>query len=278
MGQTLKEQNRSNVWLDHNIIASWRNTRYAQGFLNGRVLKEVLQIWCCCHCYYFAKQILLCRVYAVYNLSSNRHLFVFLKIRGDQDELQRPEHNILCFHGDDLDEAYDKINSNPFENRAPILYLGFPCTKDRIWKKRFPNVSNCTLISDGLYDWFERWVQKPVHERGRSRLPWKNPSLQRFLEILCEFVRQVKGKVEFIHMATPLTEESGGQEHTKAIHTTLCTPDKFSETNLKWTNQKTETSNLYVALHRHSFQVWPVPCMLVVLPLATFSGMSKQLG
>lgn len=80
---------------------------------------------------------------------SNGHLFVFCKIKGDADELELPDHNLWYFGGDDLDEAFDKFYSNPSEERPPIVYLGFPCTKDPTWKERFPGVSNCIVISDG---------------------------------------------------------------------------------------------------------------------------------
>lgn len=80
---------------------------------------------------------------------SNGHLFVFCKIKGDPDELELPDHNLWYFHGDDLDEAFDKFYANPSEERPPIVYIGFPCTKDPTWKERFPGVSNCIVISDG---------------------------------------------------------------------------------------------------------------------------------
>ena len=78
---------------------------------------------------------------------SNGHLFVFCKISGDPDEL--PDHNLWYFNGDELDTAFDEFYANPAQVRPPIVYIGFPCTKDPTWKKRFPGVSNCIVISDG---------------------------------------------------------------------------------------------------------------------------------
>jgi all-trans-retinol 13,14-reductase len=178
---------------------------------------------------------------------SNGHLFAFLKLKGDPGELELPDHNIWYFHGDDLDEAYDKFYTNPRLNRPPIVYLGFPCTKDRTWKKRFPGVSNCIIISDGLYEWFEQWAKRPVHERGEDYDALKESLTTKLLEILYEFVPQVIGKVEFVHLATPLTEESWLGSYRGGAYTTLCTPDMFTEKNLKWTSPHTEVPGLYVA-------------------------------
>jgi all-trans-retinol 13,14-reductase len=74
-------------------------------------------------------------------------MFVFCKIKGDPDDL--PDHNLWYFNGDELDTAFDEFYANPAEVRPPVVYIGFPCTKDPTWKKRFPGVSNCIVISDG---------------------------------------------------------------------------------------------------------------------------------
>lgn len=80
---------------------------------------------------------------------SNGHVFLFCKIRGDPDEINLPKNNVWYFNGYDLDEAFDAYFTNPTEVRPPTVYIGFPCTKDTTWKKRFAGISNCIMISDG---------------------------------------------------------------------------------------------------------------------------------
>ena len=82
------------------------------------------------------------------------------------------------------------------------------CTKDPTWPKRLPGVSNCILISDGRYDWFKKWTGTKVGERGEDYEDFKNQLTKHLLDILYETVPQVKGKVEFYHLGTPLTEIS----------------------------------------------------------------------
>jgi all-trans-retinol 13,14-reductase len=89
---------------------------------------------------------------------SNGHIFLFCKIRGDAKEIGLPDHNLWYFNGYDLDEAFDKYFQNPTQHRPPTVYIGFPCTKDVTWKKRFPGISNCILISDGLYEWYVKKI------------------------------------------------------------------------------------------------------------------------
>lgn len=78
---------------------------------------------------------------------SNGHNFVFCKLDGDPDELKLPDHNVWYFEND-LDRGYDEFFDHPLKSRPPVVYIGFPCTKDPTWKKRFPGVSNCIVISD----------------------------------------------------------------------------------------------------------------------------------
>lgn len=179
---------------------------------------------------------------------SNGHLFVFCKIKGNPDELELPDHNVWYFNGDDLDMAYDNFYSEEYFHRPPVVYIGFPCTKDPTWYKRFPGISNCIIIADGLYDWFEQWANLPVKDRGLEYDNLKKVLTERMLGILYEFVPQIKGKVEFVHLATPLTEESYLQSFRGGAYDTLCTPDMFDVKNEGWvTTPRTPIPNLYVA-------------------------------
>jgi len=179
---------------------------------------------------------------------SNGHLFVFCKLKGDPDELKLPDHNLWYFNGDDLDAAYDAYYRNPELHRPPVVYIGFPCTKDQTWKKRFPGTSNCIVISDCLYEWFEKWADKPVHKRGPEYDALKEQLAVSLLGILYEYVPQLKGKVEGFHFATPLTEESYLGSFRGGAYDTLCTPAMFASINEKWiTNPKTQIPGLYLA-------------------------------
>jgi all-trans-retinol 13,14-reductase len=179
---------------------------------------------------------------------SNGHLFLFCKIRGDATDLGLPSHNLWYFNRYDLDGAFDDYFANPTEVRPPTVYIGFPCTKDTTWKERFPGVSNCILISDGLYEWFEAWADKPCHHRGADYLAFKDKLTRHLLDILYEFVPQVRGKVEFHHLGTPLTEVSYLASFRGGSYGTQCTPEMFAAINRKWTTSPhTPIPGLYLA-------------------------------
>jgi len=152
------------------------------------------------------------------------------------------------FNGYDLDQAFDEYFHDPVGKRPPTVYIGFPCTKDPTWKKRFPKVSNCILISDGLWEWFEKWADKPLHNRGEDYEKFKSQLQKHLLDILYESVPQVKGKLELSMVGTPLSEVSYLGSFCGGSYGTKCTPTMFSEENRGWTTTpQTRVPGLYLA-------------------------------
>ena len=179
---------------------------------------------------------------------SNGHVFLFCKIKGDATEINLPTHNLWYFNGYDLDEAFDEYFANPTETRPPTVYIGFPCTKDITWKKRMPGVSNCVLISDGLWEWFEKWESMPLKHRGADYEAFKAKLSEHLLNILYETVPQVKGKVEFHMLGTPLSEVSYLSSFQGGSYGTKCLTSMFAEENRKWTTTPhTSIPGLYLA-------------------------------
>ena len=179
---------------------------------------------------------------------SNGHIFLFCKIKGDATELGLPTHNLWYFNGYDLDDAFDKYFADPTHVRPPTVYVGFPCTKDTTWKKRLPGVSNAILISDGLYEWFEKWADSPVKHRGEEYMEFKAKLTNHLLDILYETVPEVKGRVVYHHLGTPLSEVTYLSSYHGGSYGTKCQPEMFSQVNHRWTTTPhTAIPGLYLA-------------------------------
>jgi len=179
---------------------------------------------------------------------SNGHVFLFCKIRGDASDIPLPTHNLWYFNGYDMDKAFDDYFANPIAVRPPTVYIGFPCTKDTSWKKRFPGVSNCILISDGLWEWFEKWENKPVHHRGEEYDALKESLTKHLLDILYETVPEVKGRVEFHELGTPLSEVTYLSSFHGGSYGTMCRTSMFAKENRRWTTTPhTQIPGLYLA-------------------------------
>jgi phytoene dehydrogenase-like protein len=99
-----------------------------------------------------------------------------------------------------------------------------------------------------LYEWFDKWADKPARNRGDDYDELKEKLSKNLLDVLYEFVPQVKGKVEFYHLATPLTEETYLRSFHGGAYDTLCTPQMFAPVNQKWiTTPHTQIPGLYLA-------------------------------
>ncbi|GAX27935.1 all-trans-retinol 13,14-reductase [Fistulifera solaris] len=180
---------------------------------------------------------------------SNGHIFLFCKIKGDAATLKLPEHNVWYFNDDDMDGAFDRYFANPTEHRPPTVYIGFPCTKDPTWPQRFPGVSNCILISDGLWEWFTPWENKPVHLRGSEYEAFKEKLARHLLDILLESVPQLSmDQIEYWTLGTPLSEVTYLSSYHGGSYGTKCTPEMFATINRGWTtNPRTSIPGLFVA-------------------------------
>jgi all-trans-retinol 13,14-reductase len=179
---------------------------------------------------------------------SNGHVFLFCKIKGEASELELPTHNLWYFNGYDVDEAFDKYSADPVNERPATVYIGFPCTKDPTWPRRLPGISNCILISDGLWEWFAKWAETPVHNRGPEYEEFKNQLAKHLLDILYESVPQVRGKVEYWTLGTPLTEATYLSSYCGGSYGTKCDTNIFDPSNDKWTTTPhTSIPGLYMA-------------------------------
>ncbi|XP_066932209.1 all-trans-retinol 13,14-reductase-like [Clytia hemisphaerica] len=176
------------------------------------------------------------------------HNYLFVAIKGDADEVGIPVTNTWYFNGYDTDNCFDKYFENPTEHRPPTVYLGFPCTKDPTWKKRFPGISNCILISDAKYEWFEKWQDMRTHKRGDEYDQYKQKFADKLLEVLYEKVPQVKGKVLWYECGTPVSDSNFLQSFRGGSYGTRCNLEFANKDNSRWVMRAdTEIPNLFMA-------------------------------
>jgi len=181
-------------------------------------------------------------------IPSYGHNYLFVAIKGDATEIGIPKTNTWYFNGYDTDDCFNRYFENPTEHRPPTVYLGFPCTKDPTWSERFPGVSNCILISDAKYEWFEKWGNMRTHKRGDDYDEYKEKFAQKLLEVLYEKVPQVKGKVVWYECGTPISDSNFLQSYHGGSYGTRCNTEYFNPDNAKWIMRPdTPIKNLYLA-------------------------------
>lgn len=148
-------------------------------------------------------------------LNTVRHgcggMIVYIGLNGSKEELGLIPRNKWIFSNNELDQSYEAYCQSSPEKAGtedvPLLFLSFPSTKDPSWEERFPGKSTCEIISFAPYDWFDKWKDGKVMHRGDDYEELKNRIGKRMWEQVCRFHPNLKDKVEYFNVGTPLTNQ-----------------------------------------------------------------------
>ena len=174
------------------------------------------------------------------------HGCLFIGLKGSPEELELPKYNMWVLqegrdHDDCLNEFLEDINK-PF----PFVHISFPSAKDTNWSNQYPDKSTIDIITSLPYELFEPWKGEKWNERGEEYNALKESISQRLLEIMYEKLPQLKGKVEYYELSTPITTEHFVTGDKGGMCGTLHSPERFMN---KFLQPKTPVDNFYLSGH-----------------------------
>jgi all-trans-retinol 13,14-reductase len=136
---------------------------------------------------------------------STGHMCLYIGLQHTDKELGIGKGNYWIFpdnYDHDLNiEAFRKDSTADF----PVTYISFPSSKDPSWQERFPGTSTIEVITAAPYEWFEKWEDERWKKRGEEYEALKESMSQRLLEKLYEREPQLRGKIDFYELSTPLS-------------------------------------------------------------------------
>ena len=136
---------------------------------------------------------------------------VFIGLNGSKEELGLIPRNEWIYSSNELDQSYEDYIRTSAQDAgtedSPLLFVSFPSTKDPTWDDRFPGKSTCEIVSLAPYEWFEKWKDEKVMHRGDEYEELKNRIGNRMWEQVCRFHPNLKEKVEYFDIGTPLTNQ-----------------------------------------------------------------------
>ena len=127
------------------------------------------------------------------------------------------------FPGDKIEDLDTEAKNKITKDAPPLLFLGFPSSKDPEYTKRNPGKGVASIISAGTFEEFAEWENERVKKRGKEYQEIKKRITDNLLEVMYEHFPQTKGHVAYTELGTPLTNkhylgyESGeiyGLDHT----------------------------------------------------------------
>ena len=134
-------------------------------------------------------------------------VYLFVNLKGSPEELKLRSSNIWVWPHKDYEKLLKDFEENPIENPIP-LFIACSCAKDPTWNKRYPGKSNAIILTTANKEYFEKWENERCMHRGEEYNNLKDLYAQRMLnEGLFKFYPQLKDKVEYYTVGTPLTNQ-----------------------------------------------------------------------
>lgn len=155
------------------------------------------------------------------------HACLYMGFKGTPEELQLPKANYWVYPGEGTHEEnidrYRTDTNEPF----PLVYISFPSAKDPDWSNRYPGKSTIDIITLMPYEVFEKWEDSRWKKRGEAYETLKEKFAQRLMESLFKLEPQLRDKVDYYELSTPLTTRHFVNYDKGEIYGIDHTPDRF---------------------------------------------------
>lgn len=173
---------------------------------------------------------------------SAAHLCLYMGLETTAEELGLHKTNLWVYPDEDLEfnlEQAERDRNNPL----PLVYLSFPSAKDPDFSRRHPGKATIEAITVAPYSWVSEWEGTAWKKRGKDYEAFKEDMATRLLEVLYEQVPQVRGKITYYELSTPLSTQHFTNYQTGEIYGLDHTPSRFKQRFLR---PHTPISGLYL--------------------------------
>lgn len=170
------------------------------------------------------------------------HLGVYVGLQASAKELGLPKTNYWIYPDNDYDAAVERFLDDkdaPF----PVVYISFPSAKDPDYENRHPGTATIEIVAPAPYKWFAKWRDETWGKRGDEYETFKQELGERLMQHLYEKVPQIRGKVDYFEVSTPLsTDWFAGYQHGE-LYGLSHTPERMQQ---KWLRPKTDIQGLWL--------------------------------
>jgi all-trans-retinol 13,14-reductase len=163
---------------------------------------------------------------------SASHICLYVGLEATDEEIGLGRTNLWVYESTDQDGDIERFMADP---RAPVpmTYISFPSAKDPDFTRRMPGKATIEVVSIAPYEWFESWEDTRWMKRGEDYNELKTELSNRLIEILEREVPQVRGKIAYHELSTPLSTRHFGNYPKGEIYGLEHTPARFRERALR---------------------------------------------
>jgi all-trans-retinol 13,14-reductase len=170
------------------------------------------------------------------------HLGVYVGLNETAEALGLPRTNFWIYPSSDYDGALDAFTDNP-DAPFPVVYISFPSAKDPDYENRHPSTATIEIVAPAPYEWFEKWHDETWGKRGETYEDLKTEFGNRLMDVLYEKVPQVRGKVDYFEVSTPLSTNWFGGYQLGELYGLAHTPERLRQ---NWLGPKTRIPGLWM--------------------------------
>ena len=170
------------------------------------------------------------------------YICLYIGLNGTAEELGLKDTNLWIYNDYDHDKSLEH-SSLDINNDFPVLYVSFPSTKDPTWQEQFPGKSSMEAITFSSDEWYADWKIKEWKNRGDKYEKIKDDLTDRIMNIVYKNVPQVKDKIDYIELSTPLTVQSLANYDKGEMYGIEHGPERFKQ---KWLKPKTPIKDLFL--------------------------------
>ncbi len=171
------------------------------------------------------------------------HVCLYIGLKESGENLKTGKANLWIYPHYNHDKAVNDYLADPQNNPFPVVYVSFPSAKDPDWDNRYPGKSTVEAISLAPYEWFAEWEDTRWKKRGEDYDKLKEEYCQRMLEVIYKYVPQLKGKIDYYELSSPLSTKNFTSYEKGEIYGLDHTPDRFRQ---KFLRPRTPIKNLYL--------------------------------
>ncbi|HLW77086.1 MAG TPA: NAD(P)/FAD-dependent oxidoreductase [Bryobacteraceae bacterium] len=157
---------------------------------------------------------------------SMAHLSLYVGLKSTSEELGIIPGNLWISPGPDHDANLSRWETSG-EGPLPMIYISFPSAKDPSFARRYPGRATIEVIAPAPYAWFSQWSDTRWKRRGGEYDQLKARLAERLKNELENAVPQVRGKIDYCELSTPLSTRCFTGHENGEIYGLSHVPERF---------------------------------------------------
>ena len=167
---------------------------------------------------------------------------LYVGVQQTAEELGLPKTNFWIYPSEHYERDLEVLDEGPGAP-LPLIYISFPSAKDPSFESRYPGRATIEIVAPGPMEWFEAWSGTTWGKRGDEYEALKARLSDQLLEALFEKLPQLRGKIDYHELSTPLSTDWFCRYPRGEIYGLDHDPERFEQ---DWLKPKTDIPGLYL--------------------------------